>query len=262
MSQPSRKICIRLDGLPLARQLAAPRLKTSSPALLLERLSRRLDMAGDARDAPDRQRTLRATIDWSYELPQPPEQDLFRRLAVFRGSFSSSAAHAVGQATQVDVLQDALQHPLGLEPCPAHQHGSRSAEVPDAGDDPRVRRRAAVAHGRRSDDDRRMPPTSSRWPSRPSGSCAAPISPTGCEPWGADNDNLRKRSPGSTRRVRPNRDCASRLRSGGSGRPRPARGGPRTRRAFNGSRRPRDLSRGSRAWAGLRRKARRSSRAT
>ncbi|MFL5301695.1 MAG: ATP-binding protein, partial [Anaeromyxobacteraceae bacterium] len=89
------KICIRLDGLPLALELAAPRLKVLSPEALLERLGRSLELAGRARDVPDRQRTLRATIAWTHELLATPERELFPRLAVFRGGFSIAAAEAV-----------------------------------------------------------------------------------------------------------------------------------------------------------------------
>ena len=80
-------ICRRVDGLPLAIELAAARLKLFSPAELDERLERRLDLLrGGARDLPDRQRTLRGTIEWSYELLSPDERLLFEALAVFAGA--------------------------------------------------------------------------------------------------------------------------------------------------------------------------------
>jgi predicted ATPase len=89
-------ICTALDGLPLAIELAATRVGTLPPAALLQRLDRRLLLLrGGARDAPERQRTLRATIDWSYDLLEPEEQRLFARLAVFAGGCTIEAAESV-----------------------------------------------------------------------------------------------------------------------------------------------------------------------
>jgi predicted ATPase len=87
------EICLRLDGLPLAIKLAAARIKLFSPQAMLERLDQRLEvLVGGARDAPARQKTLRATLEWSYELLSEPEQKLFRRLGVFAGGCSLEAA--------------------------------------------------------------------------------------------------------------------------------------------------------------------------
>lgn len=90
------EICSRLDGLPLAIELAAARIKLFPPPALLARLSRSLTvLTGGARDRPSRHRTLRAAIDWSYSLLTPPEQILFARLSVFVGGCTLEAAEAV-----------------------------------------------------------------------------------------------------------------------------------------------------------------------
>jgi predicted ATPase/class 3 adenylate cyclase len=99
------EICRRLDGLPLAIELAAARVALLEPDELLARLDRTLPfLASRVRDAPERQRTLRGTIAWSYELLGPEEQRLFRRLAAFRGSFSIGAAEAIC-AADLDLLE-------------------------------------------------------------------------------------------------------------------------------------------------------------
>jgi len=90
------EICQRLDGLPLAIELAAARTKVLSPRAMLERLDNRLSLlTGGARDLPDRQRTLRDTIGWSYELLDEREQSAFASLSVFSGGFDLDSAERV-----------------------------------------------------------------------------------------------------------------------------------------------------------------------
>jgi predicted ATPase/serine/threonine protein kinase len=89
-------ICARLDGLPLAIELAAARIKLLSPSAMLARLESRLNLlTGGARDLPGRQQTLRGTVDWSYGLLNAAEQRLFRRLSVFTGGCTLEAVEAV-----------------------------------------------------------------------------------------------------------------------------------------------------------------------
>jgi predicted ATPase len=101
------EICHRLDGLPLALELAAARIKILSSAALLARLDRRLPLlTGGARDLPQRQQTLRDTIAWSYDLLTPQEQTLFRQLAVFAGGWTADAAEVVpNPGGTLDVLE-------------------------------------------------------------------------------------------------------------------------------------------------------------
>jgi predicted ATPase/class 3 adenylate cyclase len=90
------EICVRLDGLPLAIELAASRIRVLQPEEILSLLQQHLPvLTGGPTNVPARQRTLRATIEWSYELLHPPEQRLFVRLAVFAGDCTLEAAEAV-----------------------------------------------------------------------------------------------------------------------------------------------------------------------
>ena len=106
-----RELCARLDNLPLALELAAARVRVLSPAQLLERLSQRLDLLKAGRGVDARQQTLRATIEWSYELLDETEQQLFARLAVFHGSWSLEAAEEVCEAG-LDTLQSLVDKSL------------------------------------------------------------------------------------------------------------------------------------------------------
>src|ERR671916_1297994 len=94
-------ICWRLEGLPLALELAAARMRFLGPTALLSRLDRALEASG-ARDLPERQRTMRATLDWSHELLSGPEKGLFARLSVFAGGFALEAAETVGEDRRSD----------------------------------------------------------------------------------------------------------------------------------------------------------------
>ena len=129
-------VCRALDGLPLAIELAASRVGVLPPAAMRRRLDHRLILlVGGVQDAPERQRTLRATIDWSYELLEQAEQRLFVRLAVFAGGCTIEAAQSVcGRRPR-----------SGRRTCVADREGTHStrgqrrrAEIHDAGDDPRV----------------------------------------------------------------------------------------------------------------------------
>ncbi|MDQ3525989.1 MAG: LuxR C-terminal-related transcriptional regulator [Chloroflexota bacterium] len=100
-------ICARLDGLPLALELAAARLKVFPPASLLDRLSDRLSLlTGGPSDQPLHQRTIRDTIDWSHDLLSDREQRVFRRLAVFLGGITPQAAATVCRDDQGDPPSD------------------------------------------------------------------------------------------------------------------------------------------------------------
>ena len=106
------EICRRLDRLPLALELASTRVKLMSTTQMLSRLEWRLDLLSKGkRDAPDRQATMRAAIGWSYDLLPEPEQTLFRRLAVFAGSFELEAAEAVCDGG-LDELQSLIEKSL------------------------------------------------------------------------------------------------------------------------------------------------------
>ena len=102
----------RVDGLPLALELAAARVKLLSPRQIVERLGESLDLlSGGGRDLPERQRTLRATLEWSYGLLSDDERWVFARLGIFAGSFDVAMAEAIADATLED-LQSLLDKSL------------------------------------------------------------------------------------------------------------------------------------------------------
>src|SRR5262245_30640753 len=106
------RIAERLDGLPLALELAAARVKVLTPTQILERLGRSLDLlTSGVHDAPERQRTLRGAVEWSYRLLTAGEQRLFAQLAAFAGNFELEAAEAVCSA-ELDALQSLVDKSL------------------------------------------------------------------------------------------------------------------------------------------------------
>ena len=105
------ELCVRLDDLPLAVELAAARAKALSPRQILERLSQRLDVLESGRDTDPRQQTLRATIDWSHDLLSEEEQRVFRALSVFAGGCTLEAAEEVCGA-DIKTLQSLVEKSL------------------------------------------------------------------------------------------------------------------------------------------------------
>ena len=103
---PVAEICGRLEGIPLAIELAAARIGALSASQISSRLERSLKLLTSAdRRAPERQRTLRAALDWSYELLEADERELFRRLSVFAGGFTLEAAEAVGAGGRIEEVE-------------------------------------------------------------------------------------------------------------------------------------------------------------
>jgi predicted ATPase len=105
------ELCRRLDNLPLAIELAAARATMLSPEQLLDRLGQRLDLLRGGRDVDLRQQTLRATIEWSYDLLRPEEQTLFARMSVFAGGCTLEGAETVATA-DLDTLQSLVDKSL------------------------------------------------------------------------------------------------------------------------------------------------------
>ena len=110
-SEVVAKLCMALDNLPLAIELAAARTRVLSPMQIVERLSERLDLLKGGRDAQPRHQTLRATIEWSYELLAPEERRLFACLSVFAGGCTLDAAGVIVQA-DVDTMQALVEKSL------------------------------------------------------------------------------------------------------------------------------------------------------
>ena len=155
-------ICWRLGGLPLALELAAAQARFLGPTELLSRLDQVLE-AGGARDLPERQRTMHATLDWSHDLISRKEQILFRRLSVFSGGFTVETAEAVGAEGKVGVEEVlgllgrlAEQSLVRVEPVadgevrygmlePVRQYGLEKLE--ESGEEQQIRARHAAYFG-------------------------------------------------------------------------------------------------------------------
>jgi predicted ATPase len=178
-AQAVAEICRRLDGLPLAIELAAARIRLLPPAALLARLDDQMSvLTAGPRDLPERQRTLRNTLDWSFGLLSADEQALFARLGVFAGTFGLPAAEAVcgdpstpaghpGRTmdTLSSLVDSSLVRPEPREDEPRFSLLEPSGCTPWSGC-------ARAATGRRCTTG--MPPTSCPWPSRPTPSFTAP----------------------------------------------------------------------------------------
>ena len=132
-AQVVAEICRRLEGLPLAIELAAARTRLLPPAALLDKLGQRLPvLAGGVHDLPDRQKTMRDAIAWSYELLDEPDQALFRRMCVFTGGCTLDAAEAVsagaghGPAMARAGCARRIGIARGQQPAPAGHHLRRA----------------------------------------------------------------------------------------------------------------------------------------
>jgi predicted ATPase/class 3 adenylate cyclase len=135
------ELCLRLDGLPLAIELAAARVRLFSPQALRQRLGSRLTLLrGGARDLPERQQTLRDTIDWSYELLTGPEKTLFQVVSVFSGcTFEAVEAVAAGIEPLVDGQMDVVEGLVSLADKSLIRLSDDSAPSNGGGGEPRLR---------------------------------------------------------------------------------------------------------------------------
>ena len=155
------EICLRLDGLPLALELATARINLFSPEALLERLDSSLQLLRSGpRDRPERQQTLRAAIEWSYELLEPGEQRLFELLAAFSGA-TFDAVEAVAATLNGRPRPRHPRRPRLARRQEPRAPGRRERRLPlrDAGDDQGVRGRAPPRKAPSS-----MPPPAARTP--------------------------------------------------------------------------------------------------
>jgi predicted ATPase len=171
------EICTCLDGLPLAIELAAARVRLYPPRALLPMLQSRLQLlTGGPRDQPTRQQTLRAALDWSYRLLPGTEQELFRRLGVFAGPFDAAAAAAVTAARDGDAILARLAELADqslLEITPAATPLFRllqivseyaSAQLAEAGEQVEARRRHLAYYLRLAEDVRSRFPAGRKTP--------------------------------------------------------------------------------------------------
>ena len=196
------EICRRLDGLPLAIELAAARVRLLPPQALASRLDQRFSLlTGGARDLPERQRTLRNTLDWSYDLLLPDgEQALFARLGVFAGPFSLAAAEAVcapgegqagGPGQVLETLGSLVDSSLVGAETRAASRGFRCWRP--SGTMRWNASRAAATGCRRMTG---TPPISRPWPSRPRPSSPVPGSWPGWAGWRPSTTIRGPRCPG------------------------------------------------------------------
>jgi len=136
------ELCRRLDGLPLALELAASGMRLLTPEQVLERLDERVARPGGLSDLPDRQQTMKATLAWSYDLLPEPARLIFARLSVFAAPFTTAAAEAV-----CGIGWHRRHGRAGHAARPQHDQPGRPARrgagVPAAGGRPGLRRRAA-----------------------------------------------------------------------------------------------------------------------
>ena len=195
------EIARRLDGLPLALELAAARIRVLSPAELLERLERRLDaLSGASPDMPERHRTLREAIAWSYDLLSDEEQRLFRRLAVFTGGAGLQAVEGVCAGDGIESAECSIScrawstspwssSPVASGAAPGSGSWRPSASSP--------RNRWWRPARRRSCGTATWPGTSIS-PSRPGRGSGAPTCPRG---WTCSSVSTRTCAPRSTMRA-------------------------------------------------------------
>jgi DNA-binding SARP family transcriptional activator len=193
------EICRRLDGLPLAIELAAARVALLDANELGDRLAQALDVLGAGpRDAPARQRTLRATIDWSHRLLDAREAEAFRRFAVFAGGATTEAAEAV-TGGDLNALRDSWTSSCSCAdparaPAPACRCSKPSASTHANGWTPtrRIRPRSIAA----------IAATASPSPSVPSPSCSPAPKPSGCRGWRPRWTTSGQRSGGASAAIR------------------------------------------------------------
>ena len=175
-------ICVRLDGIPLALELAAARVAVLPVEQIVRLLDQRFRLlsSGSRSDVP-RHQTLRAMLDWSYDLLDENEQKLLARFSVFAGGFTLAAAEVVAAGDTIakdDVVLSADR--TGRKVAGGRRRGRRP--LPDAGDDAAVRRRANWPKRRRRDAARPdIATTSWRWPRRPNRNCRDQTKSNGCD---------------------------------------------------------------------------------
>ena len=204
------EIVRRLDGLPLAIELAAARVRILTPSAMVARLDDRLGLlSAGGRDLPERQRTLRGAIDWSHDLLDVDSRRLFARLSVFQGGGTFATAEAVCGADDagtpdLDVLAG-IELLARAEPRPDPRRPARRRPVRDARDDPRVR-------------------GASGWPRRASRSSTRSATATP----GRTSSSPRRPRPPSTRRTAASRSTGSRTTTTTSGPASSTRSTPRT----------------------------------